>query len=306
MLSIIQRTVKDTQPRRLPKFKVGSWIHAGNPTEEELRHLAKALKLELGHLKDGLDVYEVPRLEVERGTIYVFTRVPYRKNGDIVTYPLLLILAPHHIVTVSLVTPPFLEKFLNGTTSFYTTQKTKLCLQIFSEITTCYNIFLAEIGKGIRKTRANIEQLTTEEIARFVLLEEILNDFLSALVPTNAILQTLLSGKYLRLYEEDKNLVEDLSLSHGQLIEACKSHLKTIVNIREAYSTIMTHQLNRVIKLLTALTIVSAIPTIIASFYGMNVALPLAEHPSAFWIVLSIAIFLSLVILVIFARNRWL
>jgi len=140
----------------------------------------------------------------------------------------------------------------------------------------------------------------------FVGFEEELNDFLSALTHTSPVLQNILGGKLIKLYEQDGELMEDLILSANQLIGLCQSTLKNIVNIREAYSTIVTNDLNRVIKLFTSLTVILTIPTIIASLYGMNVKLPLAGNPEAFWIIsLAIVVIVS-VILYIFSRNRWL
>jgi len=159
-------------------------------------------------------------------------------------------------------------------------------LQIFSRINQVYNKFLTDISKNVRSVSVKLEKIENKDVIRFVNFEIILNDFLTALNPINNLLQDLLSGKFLKLYEKDKDLIEDLSLGTGQLIERCRADLKTIVNIRESYSTIITNNLNRVIKLLTALTIILTIPTIIASIYGMNVRLPLADNPLAFnWII---------------------
>ncbi|RMD59430.1 magnesium transporter CorA family protein, partial [Candidatus Parcubacteria bacterium] len=126
------------------------------------------------------------------------------------------------------------------------------------------------------------------------------------LIPTSTILQNLLKGGYFPLYEEDEELVEDLLLSTNQLIEMSKATLKYIVNIRDAYSTIMSHELNRVMKILTSLTIILTIPTMIASFYGMNVALPWATSPLAFVGIILFTLVVSVLLLVLFIKNRWL
>jgi magnesium transporter len=130
--------------------------------------------------------------------------------------------------------------------------------------------------------------------------------FFASLTQINPVLQNIISGKLIELYKEDHELTEDLVVSSNQLVELCKSTLKNIVNIREAYSTIVTNDLNKVIKLFTSLTVILTIPTIIASLYGMNVALPFANHPDAFWLVGGIIIFIITVVFWIFNRNRWL
>ncbi len=306
MITIYQKTIKDTKLKQLEDFKVGSWLCVEEPTEEEISYLAKEFKLEEGLLKDAIDPYEVPRLEIEDGITYMFTRVPYAKGVDIATLPVLVAMGENFLVTISRKPLPFLSKFTEGHIDFSTTQKMKLFLQIFFEITASYSALLTGINRSVRRLRVRMEKISNKDIMQFVVFEEVINDFLAALVPTHTILKNLLSGKYLKLYEQDEDLVEDLFLSNGQLIESCKSNLKTIVNIREAYSTIMTNNLNRVIKLLTVLTIVLTIPTIVSSFYGMNVRLPYSDSPHAFWVVAGTTIVVSGGLLLLFRRNRWL
>lgn len=305
MIKIYKKAINDKYLKILKEFKVGSWINVANPTEKESRYLVRNFGLDASLLKDALDPHEVPRLEIEKETTYIFTRVPYQEGGKLTTVPLLIAISDNFLATICLKGLPFLEKFFNEKVEFYTTQKTRLFLQIFSEINQTYNNFLTNISKNVRSLSVQLEKIDNKDIARFVSFEVILNDFLAALVPTNTLLENLLSGRFLKLYEEDKDLVEDLSLGAGQLIERCKADLKNIVNIRESYSTIVTNDLNRVIKLLTALTIILTIPTIIASIYGMNLRLPLASLPNAFWWILGIISFLSFILLVVLIKKRW-
>ena len=306
MIKIYHKNIKENRLKILNKFKVGSWIYVENPSKEELKHLAKSFHLEKGLLKDALDPNEVPRMEVEKSTTYIFTRIPYSEKSKVSTMPVLVALGKDFLITISQQPLPLLDKFINGEVDFYTTQKTKLLLQIFSEINASYNVFLNNINRRVRAMSIELEKINNKDIVQFVTFEGNINDFLSALVPTNAILKNILSGKFLKLYEKDEELTEDLFLANGQFIESCRTILKTIVNVREAYSTIMTNNLNRVIKLLTALTIILTVPTIIASFYGMNVRLPFADNPLAFFVILGLTILISVFLLAIFIKNHWL
>ena len=308
MIKILQKTGKDRglhEWETLNEFQAGSWVWAQNPTEEEITELAERFSLEVGHLKDALDIHEVPRMETEETAHYVFARFPLRENGRVVTTPLLIVVGNDFLLTVCLRALPFFERFANGKIEFSTIQKTKLFIQIFAEIVADYNHFVTEIGRKVRVS-VDFDHIDNRDIVQFVLFESVLNDFISSLLPTQAILNNILSGRQLQMLEEDQEPVEDLFLGIGQLVERSKATLKTIVNIREAYSTIVANNLNRVIKLLTALTIVLTIPTMIASFYGMNVALPYSQSPLAFWGVIAGTIGISLAVLAIFARNRWL
>jgi len=303
-------TIKEKELKEIDGFRIGSWINVESPEEKELDDLAKNLSLEKGLLMDAVDPYEVPRLEIDNGVIYIFTRVPDKENDRVITEPLMIAIGKDFVITTSSKPLTFLKKFLNNEINFTTTQKTKLVLQFFSEIIAVYNNFLTSISKNVRSTSVQMEKIGNKDIVQFVNFEGVINDFLAALVPTNTILNNLLnstaSRRLLELYEEDKDLIEDLFLSNNQLIELCKANLKTIVNIREAYSTIMTNNLNRVIKFFTALTIILTVPMIVSSFYGMNINLPFAEHPMAFWGILITTLVVSFTLLAIFFRKRWL
>ncbi|MBI2013201.1 MAG: magnesium transporter CorA family protein [Candidatus Colwellbacteria bacterium] len=306
MIKIYQKTIRDREVKTIDSFKVGSWINVHNPTEEEIKLLAAGHSLEESLLKDALDPYEVPRIEIEGKSAYVFTRVPYGEETRISTAPLLIVIGENFVLTLSLKPLPFLEEFLTGKVDFSTTQKTKLFLQIFSQIVSTYNNSLTQISRRVRGVGIRLEEIKNKDIAQLVGFEGVLNDFLAALVPTNAILTNLLPGRFIALYEEDKDLVEDFSLGIGQLVETCKSNLKTMVNIREAYSTIVTNNLNRIIRLLTALTVIIAIPTMVFSLFGMNVALPGTHSPHAIFWILSGTGLVTILLLIAFIKNRWL
>ncbi len=165
---------------------------------------------------------------------------------------------------------------------------------------------LNKISKRIRSSITNLEKINNKDIIQFVSYESMLNEFLSDLIPTNSIINSLLANRNFKFTEDEHDLLEDIKLSNNQLIELSKANLKTIVNIREAYSTIMTNNLNRVIKLFTSLTVLLTIPTIIASIYGMNVQLPFADQSWVFAGIIGLIILILAGLSVIFIRNEWL
>lgn len=307
MVKFLQRTVKGERLQELYEFKVGSWIYVESPTDAELDQLVAEFPLDRGLLGDALDPNEVPRIEREDGVVYIFTRAPVTDDAQrTVTAPVLIAIGKDFLLTAAPRPIPFLEKFVRGTADFYTTQKSKLFTQFISELNSSYTASLNSISRSVRSMSAHPDRVSNQDIFQFVMYENVLNDFLAALVPTNGMLQQILSGKLFKLYEEDHELTEDAFLANGQLIESAKSNLKTIVNIRDAFSTVMTNNLNRVIKLLTALTVVLMVPNIVAGFYGMNVPLPFSNSPMAFFGVVLFTVLLSVLILGVFVRNRWL
>jgi len=307
MIKIYYKSIKEKEAQTLDEFKIGSWVHLENPTPEELEKTVEMLSVEHDLLKDALDVYEVPRMETEKDTSYIFTRFCYSAGADqINTAPILLVIGEYFFLTVTDQRFGPLDKFLSGGIPFYTTQKTKLFLQVFYQINLTFNVFLHTMSRTIRRTSIKLEEISNKDIMQFVSFETVLNDFLSALIPTNTILENLMSGKFLRLYEADKDLIEDLFLNNGQLIKISEANLKTIVNVRESYSTLLTNNLNRVIKLLTAVTVLLTVPTMVASVYGMNVPLPYADSPYAFFGITIGVLTVSVALIFLFIKNRWL
>lgn len=305
MITIYYRNLRDKELQKLTRDRVGSWIHVEAPTEEDITQLIEQYNLDEGLLKDATDIYEVPRIEVEDGVNYIFTRYPFRKNDHISTLPVLFILKDSHVLTVTKEKFPLLDTFIKRNI-FFTTQKIKWFLQLFSLINASYNTYLHTISRETRTSSYDLERITNKDIALFVRYERVLNDFHLALVRTNAVLKTLLSHNHIKLYEEDRDLIEDIFLNNDQLIQLSNENLKSIVNIRDASSTIMTHNTNRVIRFFTSVTVILTIPTIISSIYGMNVGLPFQDSPYAFMLVLFVILALSIGLVAMFLKNDWL
>lgn len=306
MITFYYRTLKEPRLKTLKEFRVGSWIHVYQPTPEELNAISKMLQIDKGLLEDAIDPFEVPRIEKENDVVFVFTRVPYSSESGIAITPVLIAVGDSYLLTVTQKKIGFIDKFTSGEADFLTTQKVKLFLQMFIEITQTYRSFLININRRVRSRSVDLETVSDEDIKQFVVFESTLNDFLDAIVPMGAILKAIVLGRFFNFYKEDEYLVEDIRLAMEELIEVGKANLKTIQNIRNAYSTIMTNNLNRVIKFLTSLTIVLTIPTMIASLYGMNVSLPLEKHPMAFWFITASTVLISIIVLAIFIKKKWL
>lgn len=305
MITIFQKTLKDKQVRIPKTFRPGVWLYVESPTSIEIEELAAKYDIDAGLLTDALDPFEVPRLEIEDNFVYVFARVPFKIEEEIVTIPMVTVIAKEFTATISAKKLPFIEKFEAGKVNFYTTQKTKLFIQVFSQINGLYTHFLTDINRQVRRLSGRPEKIKNKDIFALVRFEETLNIFLADLVPTSSILKQLLSGKYLELFESDKDIVEDLLLSAEQLIETSRSNLRTIVNIREAYQTIVTNNLNQVIRILTVMTVILTIPTFIAGLWGMNVALPMQNDPNAFSQIIAIILAICTGALLFFLRKGW-
>jgi magnesium transporter len=179
-------------------------------------------------------------------------------------------------------------------------------LQSLQEVSEHYDSYIKGASKQIKAIRARLRghEISNQDFIDFVTIEDELNEFLSSLLPTNATLRRLLLGRYMPLFEEDQDIVEDLLLNNEQSIEACRSNMKSISNIREAYSSISYNNLNRTIKVLTIATVMLAIPTVIYSMYGMNVDLPGQHEPWMYGLLMIITVITVLVVAIIARRKK--
>lgn len=307
MIKYYYKSLRTARLSEVADYKRGAWVYAEAPSEREIEYLVKKFKLEESILTDALDENEMPRLEKEGEVSYIFVRFALKdQDGELITMPLLFVFGEELLMTVSLVRLPALDAFLGGKVEFATTQRAKLVLQILQQIGEHYDAYIATTNKQIKQIRARLRghAIGNQDFIDFVTIEDELNEFLSALVPTNATLRRLLLGRYMPLFDEDQDIVEDLLLNNEQSIEACNSNTKSIANIREAYTSISSNNLNRTIKILTIVTVMIAIPNLFYSMYGMNVPLPFQHEPWAYWLLLFFTIGLVLLAAIIARRKR--
>lgn len=307
MITHYFRTLKDSELKAVGEVRSGVWTHVVEPTAEEIERLIVDFALEEDLMEDAQDFFEVPRMDRTGGANYFFTRYPFTQSSeDIDTAPLLIVMGESFVITVAQREVPCFKDFLSGKEAVVTTQKTKLFIQLMTAITSAHERELVRTRRGVQRDRAKLRTIGPKEIARLVQYEHSLNDMLSAIVPTNQWLQQVTSGNFIQLYNEDVELMEDLMIDNGQVIESARSILRTIQNVRSASEAIMTNTLNTTIRTLTVITILLTIPTIVASLYGMNVPLPLQNNVFAFWMVIVSILLVVAVVVFIFRRNKWL
>lgn len=304
MISYFRSTHYRPAIKQRDDLQPGSWIRSERPSEEERQALTE-LGIDADVLADALDPHEVPRVELEDGWTYFITRLPDTEDDfNDFTTPILIALGEQHIVTVSRdslgrLWQPFIDRTLAPTT-----QKTRLFLHMVDAIARQYQTRIAAINRQMRATNSSVHALQAKDIATITEYERKLNDYLDALLPTNTALEKILGGKMLRLYEDDRDLVEDLSIDFEQLIARCKSLLRTITNLRDSYRAVMDTRLNETIRLLTVITLTFTIPTMFAGLYGMNVDLPGEHAPYMFWVIIGISFLTAISLGVYFLRKR--
>ncbi|MDB5170330.1 MAG: hypothetical protein JWO35_24 [Candidatus Saccharibacteria bacterium] len=307
MIKYFYKSLRGDTLQELANPQRGTWVHAEAPNEAEVEELTKRFKLEPGYLEDALDEDEMPRLEREDEQSYVFVRYPYRtQEGEMDTAPLLIMFDAEVVLTVSPFHLPAVDALLRSKTAFATTQRAKLMLLILSHISEQYDTSISQTSRKIKAIRSRLRNqgITNQDLIDFVILEDELNEFLASLLPTNATLRRLLVGRYIPLFEEDQDIVEDLLLNNEQSIEAIRANLRSISNIRDAYTAISSNNLNQTIKLLTIATVLIALPNVFFGMYGMNVDLPFQNQPWVYEVIIGFNAFLILTILAVARKKR--
>lgn len=304
MITFYRSSAQKPEITRITELQTGTWIRCEQPSEEELAELI-TLGLDEDILRDSLDPHEVPRLDTEDGWTYFITRLPDTDDDfNDFTTPVLFAIGKKYFVTMSIdpldrLWQPFIDKV-----NIPTTQKTKLFMYMIEAITRQYSTRVSQINRQMRAATSDVRNLNPGEITQLVEYERKLNDYLDALIPTNTALENLLSGKLLNLYDDDKDIIEDLSIDLEQLMARCTSLLRTITNLRDSYRAVMDTRLNETMRVLTTITLAFTVPTMVAGLFGMNLNIPGADQPYMFWMVLLFSALPSLGLIIYFMRKR--
>jgi len=307
MLKYYYKSDSAHELEEIDTVKKGTWVYVEHPTKDEITTLINEHGLDEGLLSDALDEDEMPRFERDGELVYIYVRAAISlPDGAFDTLPLLIVYGPETVITISLRKLPHFNAFFNGKVNFATTQRTRLMLQILNQFAEQYDKYITTTSKQIKAIRNRLRghEIRNKDFIDFVTIEDEINEFLAALLPASATLRRMKLGRSLDLQEEDLDIVEDLELSITQSIETCRSNTKSIVNIRQAYSSISSNNLNRSIKFLTIITVMITLPNIFFSMYGMNIQLPFQAADWAFSGLIAVIVLVLVLAYAILKRIR--
>ena len=294
------------------EMQPGCWIALTNPTASEIIDIADAYQIDPDHLKAPLDEEERSRIEGEEEYTLVLVDIPSieeRSGKDwFVTIPLAIIMTNDVLITVCLEETPVLTSFMDGRVrDFHTFMKTRFILQILYKNATQYLQYLRIIDKKSEVIERKLHQSQkNEELIELLELEKSLVYFTTSLRSNEVVLEKLLRTEKIKKYPEDTDLLEDVIVENKQAIEMAGIYSGILSGTMDAFASVISNNLNIVMKFLATVTIVMSIPTMVASFYGMNVnsrGMPFANHPYGFVIVLGFALALSLLVAYIFNKK---
>lgn len=286
--------------QRVKKLGKRAWINVVNPTEEDFATLKRYISLPEDVIAAVKDPDEIPSLERHPSALFILVRVPVRNPSEDLEYyttPLGILITSGHLVTISQQQNDTIERFKSMKPSGGITSA--LILLFVSART--YQRSLKDIGKEVYQTQQNLEQAPTNaELLQLLELEKSLVYFDTALKANKVIAERLARSKLVTAKIKHKDLTQDILDETQQAMSVTKTYSIVTNNIVSAFSSIISNNLNRVMKTLTGITLVIMIPTLIASIYGMNIALPFQQHPHAFLLIVGLSTLFSIIGAVIF------
>jgi len=259
-------------------FEKGSWINLINPTEAEIQKVAAGTNISVEMLQYPLDDEEVSRMEIDEDQTMIIFNAPIMTKEEVVydTIPVGIILNDDFIVTICLEDINLYQEFastrLKGMATF---KKNRFILQLFHKKTKLYLKYLRDISNRTNEIEAaQRTSLSNKGLFRLLNLQKSLVYFTTALHSNAKVMERLQKSRSIKKYEEDEDLLEDVIIENTQAIEMAGIYSNITSNMMNAFASLISNNLNNAMKFLTAVTIILAVPTMFASFWGMNVNVP--------------------------------
>jgi len=300
---------------KLKKSKLVSqaWFNLISPSEEEITEVSSLLSVDPDILRNSLDADERSRVEVDDGVFSAIVNIPLLdEEGNFDTLPCGLVFSENNFLTICSKDNRILGAFNKNTAkTFDTRERTRFMLNIQYKITQFYLRYLAIINRKTEHIEDALRQTTNnQELFQLIEIQKSLVYFTTALRDNQLVLEKILrmvkspaTSKILSFTEDDADLLEDVIIENKQAIEMVDMHRSILEGMMDGFASIINNNVNLVMKFLAAITIVLSIPTMLASFWGMNVAVPAAGLAYGFWIVLSLSVLATLAVIVYFRKK---
>ena len=259
----------------------GCWVNVTEPTQQEIEYLTGELGLDRDFVRPSLAEEEASRIEAEdNDQVLVIVDLPMalRQEEDqsilYTTAPMGIILTPQYVFTISTQPQQVVSEMADGRVKNITTPlRARFLFSLLYRIATRYLTYLKQIDKISSYTEQQLHRsMRNKELIQLLGLEKSLVYFSTSLKGNEVTLEKILRGRIIRLYEEDQDLLEDVLVEVKQAIEMCNIYTSILSGTMDAFASVISNNLNIVMKILAAVTIVMSIPNIVFSFYGMNIA----------------------------------
>jgi len=310
MINIMKST--DQGLVRIETLVDGCWASLVDPSSDEITQIEKTFDIPADYLNAALDLDETARTEKENGTLMIVLRVPHFQGNQAdlpyTTLPVGIVITDRVIVSVSKKPSVLIDDLAAGQArGLRTGKRSRFFLFLFLMAAKKYLQYLREINKAVDLLEDRLQMsLRNREVLDLLKYQKCLTYFTTALKANELMMARLQRGHLFTMYPEDEDLLDDALTEIGQAIEMTNISSGILSQMMDAFASIISNNLNMVMKFLTSVTILLALPTLVASLYGMNLDLPLDHLPHAFWLVMGGAVALSILVAVIFFRRDWL
>lgn len=309
MIKIFYTNSENNKTSEIEEYKKGSWINMIDPTDEEIKEACKELKIKEDFIRYSLDLEEQARIDYEEddNTTLFIIDVPIIEKDNVThkeeytTMPIgIIMVRDDYIITVSNKQTPTIEEIeANKLKDLITYKKSRMLLQIFYKNASHFLRYLKRINKETEIAESVLQtSLKNKELLTMLSLEKSLVYFTTSLKANELVMEKTLRGKIIKLYDEDEDLLEDSITENNQAIEMAQIYSNILNGTMDAYASIISNNLNIVMKVLTSITIIIAIPTLISGYWGMNVPMPFGNNPFGFAIVVGLSIIISVIVMI--------
>ena len=304
MIKIYKNELDSVVVKKIDTIEDNCWINLVKPTSDEIRLVVDTLGIEEDLITKVLDEEELPRIEKTDNATLIVVDGPFMEDVHVknkyTTYPLgIIICNDSHVITVSLKEFSVLKEFEQGKVkTFYTYKKSRFLIQLLFKTASYYLKALNYINNDIHNREKVLYHSTSnKQLVELLDIEKTLVYFITSLKANDGVLNKLSKGNIIQLYEEDIELLDDTMIENRQGIEMCSIYREILSSITDTYGTIISNNLNLVMKFLAGITIVLSIPTMISSFLGMNVPLGALENNQyAFGMIAVVAFLLAIIV----------
>ncbi|MDD4032363.1 MAG: magnesium transporter CorA family protein [Bacteroidales bacterium] len=293
------------------EYERDCWINVEEPTSAEIEQLVEEFKVPDYLINDILDADESSRTEVDGRWLVVILRIPiYQHDEDVpfFTIPLGILISMHNIVTICAQENEVIKDVIYSpkNRNLRLNDKVNFILQLFLSSSNFYLKYLKEINRITNDIESELEKSTkNKELYALLNMEKCLVFFMTSLKSNELLLNKLQRSKVINNEEINEDLLDDVTVEYKQALEITKVYSDIQNGRMDAFASVISNNLNVVMRRLTLITIVLMFPAMISGFFGMNIINGFENNPFAFWWIIGVTVFTSGLIFIFLNRSRF-
>jgi len=305
--NINNQTIEIDRPEK------GIWVNLVPPfKEEEFMELSETLEIPIEFLRDSLDIDERPRYELEDNVRFIVIKTPTENNSFndsdafYITIPICIILTHNQIVTVNSFDNGAIKKFLHTFEKRHPDKRNMMVLKVFEKVVQTFMEYLKEINhrRNLYEQKLYDSNLN-QELLNLMRIQKSLVYYVTALPSNELLMLKMERTNFLGLTEEEREFLNDLIVDTSQALEMANVYTNILSSTMDAFASIISNNLNNVMKRLTSITIILSLPALVTSIYRMNVEIPYSHTAHAFYIPVILSLLVSVIIAWYFMKKKW-